>query len=279
MVKLCMKYDEEFKSGLKRLGFVAKLFSETKVRKLRELNNALALKTGYKITVINLTDKKGKRRIAFFDVKTMLVRDKKASKGSKERCLKDIVEQCGDGVNAYLEDGKSLNKDAFVRAKNMFNSEMNFSQFLGAEINVKSSKQKARLKKLRDSLNDVEHKFVADETYSSRIDLKDDYEQEIGSKVNTTTTFAMKESKRLKLQPKPNYDEENSNSEKDEEDWIPLDNLDESSSSFCDTTHSFLSQTSTRKMEEFMNEVQKEQQRKEEQETLKIIENVSEIVR
>ena len=83
MVKLCMKYDEEFKSGLKRLGFVAKLFSETKVRKLRELNDALAIKTGYKITVINLTDKKGKRRIAFFDVKTMLVRDKKQAKEAK----------------------------------------------------------------------------------------------------------------------------------------------------------------------------------------------------
>ena len=275
-----MKYDEGFKSGLKRLGFVAKLFSETKVRKLRELNDALALRTGYKITVINLTDKKGKRKIAFFDVKTMLVRDKKAKKEeSKEHCLKDIVEQCGDSVNTYLEDGQSLNKDAFLRAKNMFNSEVNFSRFLGAEMNVKSSKEKARLKKLRDSLNVFEPKFIAEESYSSRTDLKDDYEEEIGSKVNTTTTFAMKESKRLKLQPKLNYDEENSNSEKDEEDWIPLDNLDESSSSFCGTTHSFLSQTSTRKMEEFMNEVQKEQQKKEEQETLKIIENVSEIVR
>ena len=156
---------------------------------------------------------------------------------------------------------------------------MNFSQFLGAEINVKSSKQKARLKKLRDSLNGFEHKFVVEESYNSRTDVKDDYEEEIGSKVNTTTTFAMKESKRLKLQPKPNYDEENSNSEKDKEDWIPLDNLDENSSSFCDTTHFFLSQTSTRKMGEFMNEVQKEQQKKKEQETLKIIENVSEIVR
>ena len=68
MIKLCMKYDEDFKSSLKKLGFVAKIFSETKVRKSCELNNSLASKTGYRHTIMNLTDKKGKQIIAFLDV-------------------------------------------------------------------------------------------------------------------------------------------------------------------------------------------------------------------
>jgi len=57
MAKLCMKYEDNFISSLKRMGFVSKIFSQTKVRRLRELNSALAKRTGYKITVKNLDDK------------------------------------------------------------------------------------------------------------------------------------------------------------------------------------------------------------------------------
>ena len=84
MAKLCMKYEENFTSTLKRMGFVSKIFSQTKVRRLRELNCALAKRTGYKITVKNLDDKKGKRNLAYFDVNTMLVRDKKSFQDDKE---------------------------------------------------------------------------------------------------------------------------------------------------------------------------------------------------
>ena len=57
MAKLCMKYEDNFISSLKRMGFVSKIFSQTKVRRLRELNSALAKRTGCKITVKNLDDK------------------------------------------------------------------------------------------------------------------------------------------------------------------------------------------------------------------------------
>ena len=67
MAKLCMEYEDDFKSSLKRMGFVSKMFSQTKVRRLRELNCALAKRTGHKITVKNLDDKKGKRNLAYFD--------------------------------------------------------------------------------------------------------------------------------------------------------------------------------------------------------------------
>ena len=67
MARLRMKCEDSFTSTLKRLGFVAKIFSQTKVRRLRELNCALAKKTGHKITVKNLDDKKGKRNLAYFD--------------------------------------------------------------------------------------------------------------------------------------------------------------------------------------------------------------------
>ena len=77
MAKLCMKYEENFTSTLTRMGFVSNIFSQTKVTRLRELNCALAKWTGYKITVKNLDDKKGKRNLAYIDANTMFVQDKK----------------------------------------------------------------------------------------------------------------------------------------------------------------------------------------------------------
>ena len=128
MAKLCMKYKENFTSTLKRMGVVSKIFSQTKVRRLRELNCALAKRTGYKITVKNLDDKKGKRNLAYFDANTMLVRDKKSVQDdAKALCIKDIKNKCGEGVNLYTQEGKTLNANCWEYAKKLFQEDPDYS--------------------------------------------------------------------------------------------------------------------------------------------------------
>ena len=63
MQKLCMKYDEQFVYKPKNLGFVAQKISFQKTRILRELNGTLARHTGYKLSIQNISDMKGRRKI------------------------------------------------------------------------------------------------------------------------------------------------------------------------------------------------------------------------
>ena len=127
-----MKYEDSFTSTLKRLGFVAKIFSQTKVRRLRELNCALAKKTGHKISVKNLEDKKGKRNIVCFDANTMLTRDKKnVEDDAKALCVKDIKHKCGEGANLYAQEGKTLNADCWEHAKKLFQEDPDYSAVIG----------------------------------------------------------------------------------------------------------------------------------------------------
>ena len=58
---LCYAYEGKFESTLKNMGFVARIISMIQTRRLRELNNLMAKKTGYRLTVVNLSDKKGRR--------------------------------------------------------------------------------------------------------------------------------------------------------------------------------------------------------------------------
>ena len=145
MAKLCMKYEDNFLSSLKRMGFVSKTFSQTKVRRLRELNSALAKRTGCKITVKNLDDKKGRRNLAYFDVNTMLVRDKKCVQDdAKALCVKEIKNMCGEGVNLYAHEGKTLNANCWEHAKKLFQEDPDYSAVICSSNNeVKKSTSNA----------------------------------------------------------------------------------------------------------------------------------------
>ena len=75
MGQLCYVYSDSFTSTLKNMGFIARIIAITRSRRLRELNNLLANKTGYRITVKNLTDKKGRRKPCLLQPEVMLQRD------------------------------------------------------------------------------------------------------------------------------------------------------------------------------------------------------------
>ena len=72
-----MRYENDFESEPKKLGFVAKIISQTKTRRLREMNGNMARKTGYKVSISNISDKKGRRMKYYFDPNCMIIRDKK----------------------------------------------------------------------------------------------------------------------------------------------------------------------------------------------------------
>ena len=145
MAKLCMKYEDNFKSSLKRMGFVAKIFSQTKVRRLRELNCALAKRTGYKITAKNLDEKKGKRNLAHFDANTMLVRDKNSvHDDAKAKCVKGIKNMCGEGVNLCAHEDKTLNENCWEHAKKLFQQDPDYSAVIcSSNKEVKNSTSNA----------------------------------------------------------------------------------------------------------------------------------------
>lgn len=58
MIKLCIKYEEVFVSKPKKLGWVAKIISQTKTRRLRDLNGNMERRTSYKLSIHNLSEKK-----------------------------------------------------------------------------------------------------------------------------------------------------------------------------------------------------------------------------
>ena len=95
MGQLCYVYSDGFTSTLKNMGFIARIIAITRTRRLRELNNLLANKTGYRITVKNLTDKKGRRKPCLLQPEVMLQRDTtKNSKISEEHNKEDIMNAC-----------------------------------------------------------------------------------------------------------------------------------------------------------------------------------------
>ena len=121
MARLCAKHEDSFTSTLECLGFVVKIFSQTKVRRQRELNCVLAKKTGCKITVKNLHDEKGKRNLACYDANKILVRDKKSVEDdNKALCIKYIKDKCREGANLYARKDKTLNDDCWECVKKLF---------------------------------------------------------------------------------------------------------------------------------------------------------------
>ena len=118
--KMSMRYENDFESEPKKLGFVAKIISQTKTRRLREMNGNMARKTGYKVSIRDISDKKGRRMKYYFDPNCMIIRDKKL-KQETSYDIEPIKNECGvNGICLYGMKSSVLRKDAFKRANEAF---------------------------------------------------------------------------------------------------------------------------------------------------------------
>ena len=120
MRKLCYEYEEGFQSGLKSLGWVAKIISQTKSRRLRELNGNLGRRTGYKLSITNISDKKGRRALYRFYAHSMIVRDDKL-RAETEYEVETIKHECGEkGICLLSANTTLIPSGSFVAATKAF---------------------------------------------------------------------------------------------------------------------------------------------------------------
>ena len=136
------------------MGFVAKIISKTKTRKLREANNNIARNCGHKIGVQNYVSLQHRRLPCVFDMK-MIKRDntnKELHTKFKIADLgvsKEMEEFLGDDkvVSLYRLEGNVLSDKCFTKARNMFNScELDFSKIM-TDHNQGTKKEKTTKKK------------------------------------------------------------------------------------------------------------------------------------
>ena len=123
------------------MGFIARILAVVRTRRLRELNTLMAKKTGYRLTVVNLSDKKGRRVKCVFQPEIMLVADDTKSKfTSNLHRKKKIVQECerfGGDIHLHQLQNELVNQDAFLKARELFNQE---EQDYSNVINIKDFK-------------------------------------------------------------------------------------------------------------------------------------------
>ena len=146
MGQLCYVYSDGFTSTLKNMGFIARIIAITRSRRLRELNNLLANKTGYRITVKNLTDKKGRRKPCLLHPEVMLQRDTtKKSIISEEHNKEDIIKACEEyngEINLQEYQHSFLRDNAFLIAREKFSStNQDYSNVINIKQEDKNVKQ------------------------------------------------------------------------------------------------------------------------------------------
>ena len=117
--KMCIKYEQGFVSKPKNLGWVAKIISQTKTRRLRELNGNLGRRTGFKLSIYNISDKKGRRKLYHFDAHNMIVRDEKLLPKTKYK-VEPIKDDCGVNGMCLLSLKSILPTNAFRCASKAF---------------------------------------------------------------------------------------------------------------------------------------------------------------
>ena len=166
MGQLCYVYSDGFTSTLKNMGFIARIIAIARTRRLRELNNLLANKTGYRITVKNLTDTKERRKPCLLQPEVMLQRD--TTKNSiisddhnKEEILKACEEYNGE-INVQEYQHSFLRNDAFLIARDKFSiTNQDYSNVINTKElkEDENEKQKEEGKEDSDSSVDVEELF------------------------------------------------------------------------------------------------------------------------
>ena len=183
MEQTCYAYKGDFTSTLKNMGFVARIVAVTRSWRLQELNNFLAKKTGYRITIVNISNKKGRRKACLLQPKAMLVPDRTKKRIiSKDHNKDDIVEECkaynGEIYLHYNEKGL-LPFDAFQEAKEMFSCDtLDFSNLIKREesptLKKKIVVKKEKIEKEEDIPVGLEHlsHFIEENQYSNNIDQK-----------------------------------------------------------------------------------------------------------
>ena len=120
MRKLCFEYEEGFKSGSKSLGWVARIISQTKSRRLREINGNLGRRTGYKLSITNISDKKGRRPLYWFYAHSIIVRDEKL-RAETEFEVEAIKHECGEkGICLLSANTTLIPSGSFVAATKAF---------------------------------------------------------------------------------------------------------------------------------------------------------------
>ena len=125
--QVCYEYKDGFTSSLKNMGFVGRIVAITRSRRLRELNNLLAKKTGYRMTVVNISDKKGRRIPCLLQVDTMLTPDTTMKRIiSEDHNKEDIIRECNElngEINLLHNKLNHLPHDAFFQSRQLFTSE------------------------------------------------------------------------------------------------------------------------------------------------------------
>ena len=136
--QICYEYKDGFTSSLKNMGFVGRIISITRSRRLRELNNLLAKTTGYRMTIVNISDKKGRRTPCLLQPDTMLTPDTNKKRIiSKNHKKEDIIRECKEFNGEIFLPHNKLNhlpQDAFSKSRELFTSEIHdYSNLISKE--------------------------------------------------------------------------------------------------------------------------------------------------
>ena len=152
MESIGIKYTSGFKNGLKNMGFVSKIISKTKTRKLREANNNIARKCGHKIGIQNYISQQHRRLPCVFDMNMIKKDETYKDHHGKYKIAELGISKEMEGfldedkvVSLYRLEGNVLQDKCFTTARSMFNKcEIDFSKIMLSQNEETKKKKRQR---------------------------------------------------------------------------------------------------------------------------------------
>lgn len=238
--QICYEYKDGFTSSLKNMGFVGRIISITRSRRLRELNNLLAKTTGYRMTIVNISDKKGRRTPCLLQPDTMLTPDTNKKRIiSRNHKKEDIIQECKEFNGEIFLPHNKLNHlphDAFSKSRELFSSEIHdYSNLISKEES-----------------NDAMH-------FSPEDDDKTNESLESQDEMNNDVPLKTCNSKRKKLKTVSGKNKKQKTILSDSEDTDYHEETDDEIISFEPAQSLEINKKTVKEMEEFKKNIEREQ--------------------